>query len=56
MPHTTPTASASSLCTPRTLLKGATITLCVNTGIALMLWWANTLAKASFTSLYGRAA
>lgn len=42
MPHTTPTASASSLCTLRTLLKGATITLCVNTGIALMLWWANT--------------
>ena len=42
MPHTTPPASASSLCTPRTLLKGATITLCVNTGIALMLWWANT--------------
>ncbi len=42
MPHTTPPASASSLCKPRTLLKGATITLCVNTGIALMLWWANT--------------
>ena len=29
------------LCTTRNLLKGAAITVCVNTGIALMLWWAN---------------
>ncbi len=33
---------AHTPCSPRTLFKGAAITVGVNSGIALMLWWANT--------------
>ena len=37
-----PEPAQHPLCSPRTLLKGALITVVVNTGIALMLWWADT--------------
>lgn len=41
-PPATPPQPPGTLCAPRTLLKGAAITAGVNSGIALMLWWANT--------------
>ncbi len=49
-----PPATASPLCTVRTLRKGLAITVAVNSGIALALWWAG-LGPLDVQMVYSQA-